>query len=366
MSQTRPSARNIEGSGPPKRQRNGWAIVGSVLLLVLVVFFVLRLRWPANTRPDEAGVAVASATTVATAVESNTITQTETAPANQSVAAAVSPLGQPAVVSVGKPYTAESPLALPAQSAQVVDTTSADTPVATPVQLPRYTYEIVNTYPHDPTAFTQGLVFDGDVLYEGTGLNGRSSLREVDLVSGKVLRQVDLDQVFFGEGITVWDEEIVQLTWQSEQGFVYDKTNFALQQTFSYPTEGWGITQDGRRLIMSDGSATLYFWDPATYQPVDEVDVYDLDGPVERLNELEYVNGEVFANVWQTNLIARIDPVSGQVLGWIDLTGLLAPEDSAGADVLNGIAYQSASDRLFVTGKLWPKLFEIRLLPMAQ
>lgn len=228
---------------------------------------------------------------------------------------------------------------------------------------PVYGYTVVNVYPHDPDAFTQGLVFDGDILYEGTGLNGRSSLRRVDLQTGQVLQQVDLDAAYFGEGIAVWEEQIVQLTWQSRKGFVYDKQTFEIMRDFAYPTEGWGITHDGRRLIMSDGTATLYFWDPKTFTPVDSVDVYDVTGPVARLNELEYVQGEVWANVWQTERIARIDTVTGQVLGWIDLHGLLTPEERSRADVLNGIAYLPAEDRIFVTGKLWPKLFEIRLTP---
>jgi glutaminyl-peptide cyclotransferase len=258
-----------------------------------------------------------------------------------------------------------APVAPPAVGEAQAEAVAA--PVAAMVgEPPRYTYEVINVYPHDPAAFTQGLVFDGDTLYEGTGLNGRSSLRRVDLATGQVQQQVDLDPAYFGEGITVWGETIVQLTWQSQRGFVYDKSTFQQQAQFTYPTQGWGITHDGRRLIMSDGSATLYFWDPATFTPVDEISVYDLDGPVYSLNELEYIEGEIFANIWQTDEIARIDPVTGQVLGWIDLSGLLTPQERAQADVLNGIAYQPATDRLFVTGKLWPKLFEIRLLPASE
>ncbi|MBN1955352.1 MAG: glutaminyl-peptide cyclotransferase [Anaerolineae bacterium] len=227
-----------------------------------------------------------------------------------------------------------------------------------------YTYTVVHVYPHDPDAFTQGLVFEDDRLFEGTGLYGQSSLREVDLESGAVLRSLSLPPQYFGEGITIHDNRIVQLTWRSNIGFVYDRDSFELLEDFEYPTEGWGITHDGRQLIVSDGTATLYFWDPATLSEVGRIEVRDQYGPVNRLNELEYVRGEVFANVWYTDLIARIDPHTGQVLGWINLEGLL---DSGGgeraADVLNGIAYDAENDRLFVTGKLWPWLFEIELVP---
>lgn len=232
---------------------------------------------------------------------------------------------------------------------------------ATNSSIPVYTYHVVNAYPHDPNAFTQGLVFEDGVLYEGTGLYDRSTLRRVALETGTVLQQVALPGQYFGEGIVVWGDEIVQLTWQSNVGFVYDKDSFELLRSFDYTTEGWGITHDGTRLIMSDGTSTLRFWDPETLQVTGQVSVYDASGPVTRLNELEYVQGEVYANVWQTDRIARIDPQTGQVVGWIDLTGLLGSARRS-ADVLNGIAYDAATDRLFVTGKLWPKLFEIELL----
>ncbi|MDM8527964.1 glutaminyl-peptide cyclotransferase [Anaerolineales bacterium HSG24] len=235
----------------------------------------------------------------------------------------------------------------------------ADSPPAPPV----YTYTIVNTYPHDPQAFTQGLVYLDGIFYEGTGLRGRSSLRKVVPETGEVLQQINLPDQYFGEGIVVWQDKIVQLTWQSGTGFVYDKESFELRQSFTYPTEGWGITHDGERLIMSDGSANLYFWHPETLAELGRVEVHDQHGPVVRLNELEYINGEVYANIWQTNRIARIDPESGYVVGWIELSGLLTlPEGySQPLDVLNGIAYDPMTDRLFVTGKLWPSLFEIKL-----
>ncbi len=225
------------------------------------------------------------------------------------------------------------------------------------------TYRVINTYPHDPAAFTQGLVFDNGVLYEGTGLEGQSTLRKVDLASGAVLQRYDLPAEVFGEGITLFNDRIIQLTWISRKGYVYAKADFTLLREWSYPTEGWGLTHDNQRLIMSDGSATIYFRDPETFEEIGTIAVYDERGPVLNLNELEYVEGEIFANIWQTDRIARIDPATGAVRGWIDLSGLLGPEDRAQpVDVLNGIAYDPASRRLFVTGKLWPKLFEIELV----
>lgn len=224
-------------------------------------------------------------------------------------------------------------------------------------------YRIVNTYPHDPRAFTQGLVFADGVLYEGTGLRGQSSLKKVDLKTGNILQARQLPARFFGEGITIYGNRVIQLTWRARVGFVYDMQTFQLLDTFNYPTEGWGITHDGRSLIMSDGTSTLYFLDPQTFREVDRLEVHTRDGPVSRLNELEYVQGEIYANVWKTDRIARISPQTGEVVGWIDLEGLLRPEDrNSRIDVLNGIAYDAKNDRLFVTGKLWPKLFEIELV----
>lgn len=229
---------------------------------------------------------------------------------------------------------------------------------------PVYTYRVVRAYEHDPEAFTQGLVFHQGVLYEGTGLRGRSSLRKVELETGRVLQLYKLPDRYFGEGVTVWGKEIFQLTWQSQVGFVYDRESLKILDEFAYPTEGWGITHDGRHLIMSDGSSTLYFLDPGTRTKIGQVQVHDGNNPVVRLNELEFILGEVYANVWQTDRIARIDPRTGQVVGWVVLTGLLKPEDhDRPVDVLNGIAYDAEGDRLFVTGKLWPKLFEIELIP---
>jgi glutamine cyclotransferase len=232
--------------------------------------------------------------------------------------------------------------------------------------VPVYGYEVVRSYPHDRNAFTQGLIFRDGVFYEGTGLNGRSGLRKVKLESGEVLQAKPLPQEYFGEGITDWKGQIVQITWRSQVGFVYDMNTFEQTKRWTYTGEGWGLTHDDSRIIMSDGSAQLRFIDPATLKETGRITVRDANGPVERLNELEYVKGEIFANVWQTDRIARISPKDGRVTGWIDLSGLLTPAERAAADaaggVLNGIAYDAAADRLFVTGKLWPRVFEIRLV----
>jgi glutaminyl-peptide cyclotransferase len=225
-------------------------------------------------------------------------------------------------------------------------------------------YRIVNIFPHDRKAFTQGLIYLDGALYEGTGLHGQSSVRKVKLENGEVLQQHRMDSTYFGEGITAWGSSIVQLTWQSELGFVYDRGTLKPQKTFKYAGEGWGLTTDGKRLIMSDGSPTLRFLDPVSFKETGRLTVREAGNPVDRLNELEVVKGEIYANVWQSHRIARISPKTGQVLGWIDLTGLLDPRDAPGVDVLNGIAYDVRGDRLFVTGKLWPKLFEIRIVPL--
>jgi glutamine cyclotransferase len=228
---------------------------------------------------------------------------------------------------------------------------------------PTYGYRIVNRYPHDSKAFTQGLVFVDGFLFEGTGLRGRSSLRKVDLATGTILQYRNLPTNFFGEGVTVFGNKVIQLTWRARLGFVYDKDTFQLIETFHYPTEGWGITHDGEHLIMSDGTSTLYFFHPQTYKKTGLIKVRDHKGPVSNLNELEYFQGLILANVWKTNRIAQISPETGEVVGWIDLGGLLRPEDRAQpVDVLNGIAFDKSNDRLFVTGKLWPKLFEIKLI----
>ena len=226
-------------------------------------------------------------------------------------------------------------------------------------------YRVVHVYPHDPQAFTQGLVYFHGVLYQGTGLNGRSSIRKVKLENGEVLQIQKVDSQYFGEGIAVVNDTIYELTWQSGIGFLYDRERFTRKGTFTYRGEGWGLTYDGQRLIMSDGSAFLRFLDPATQKELSRIEVKDGTTPILNLNELEFVKGEVLANIWQTERIARISPKTGRVIGWIDLTGLLTPRETQEAEaaggVLNGIAYDAAGDRLFVTGKLWPKLFEIKI-----
>ncbi len=224
-------------------------------------------------------------------------------------------------------------------------------------------YKIVNEYPHDTSAYTQGLVIEADqrTLLEGTGR--AASLRRVDLESGVVRQLLPLSESYFGEGITLFDDRIIQLTWKSQVGFVYDKDTFELLGEFTYPHQGWGITHDGQTLIVSDGTDIIRFWDPESFEEVRRIQVSSLAGPVTSLNELEYVDGEIWANIWHSDLIARIDPAEGRVLGWIDLTDILSPDLQMGGEaVLNGIAYDSESGRLFVTGKLWPKLFEIELV----
>jgi glutaminyl-peptide cyclotransferase len=227
---------------------------------------------------------------------------------------------------------------------------------------PTYGYRIVRSYPHDPGAFTQGLLVRDGFFYEGTGMNGRSGIRKVKIDTGEVVQSQPLSPDYFGEGITDWKGSIVQLTWRSEVGFVYDLATFERKRSFTYKGEGWGLTQDGTRLIMSDGTPELRFLDPETLKETGRITVRDASGPVQNLNELEYVKGEIFANVWQTERIARISPKDGRVTGWIDLTGLLTRAERTSADVLNGIAYDAAADRLFVTGKWWPRVFQIELV----
>ncbi|HUK24855.1 MAG TPA: glutaminyl-peptide cyclotransferase [Terriglobales bacterium] len=225
-------------------------------------------------------------------------------------------------------------------------------------------YRIVHTYPHDPDAFTQGLVYVGGYLYESTGRNGKSSLRMVELTTGRVLRRYDLAEKYFGEGLTSWGNELIQLTWTAGLGFVYDRQSLRWQRSFHYEGEGWGLTQDGRQLILSDGTAFLRFLNPQTFTETGRVLVSDGSGrPVSDINELEYVRGEVYANIWHTDRIARISPRTGKILGWIDLSGLMPKSQLTDPEaVLNGIAYDAKGGRLFVTGKLWPKLFEIKVL----
>jgi glutaminyl-peptide cyclotransferase len=226
-----------------------------------------------------------------------------------------------------------------------------------------YGYRIVHVYPHDPSSFTQGLEYRGGCLYEGTGLRGRSTLRKERLETGETLEEVRLAPAFFGEGITVINERILQLTWQAQLGFVYDQASFRKLRAFSYTGEGWGLANDGKTVYMSDGSLQIRCIDPATLMETHRIAVHDGSTPVTELNELECVRGEIYANVWHSWRIARIAPADGSVVGWIDLSGIISPEELRDPEaVLNGIAYDAMGDRLFVTGKLWPKLFEIKVI----
>ena len=224
-------------------------------------------------------------------------------------------------------------------------------------------YRVIHVYPHESDAFTQGLVYLDGHLYESTGLNGHSTLREDDVETGRVLREVDVPSRYFAEGLTNWGSTLIQLTWKAHLAFVYDRASFRLLKTFHYPWEGWGLTQDGKHLIMSDGTETIHYLDPNTFEQVRSLRVTDRGKPVQNLNELEYIHGEIYANVWMTNRIARISPETGKVLGWINLAGILPSVEvrDEGA-VLNGIAYDAAHNRLFVTGKLWPRLFQIQVV----
>jgi glutamine cyclotransferase len=229
--------------------------------------------------------------------------------------------------------------------------------------VPEYGYQVVHTYPHDPLAFTQGLVYKDGFFYEGTGLEEQSSIRKVKVETGDVVQKRDIPGQYFGEGIVLWKDRLLELTWKAEKGFIYDLATFQPKGEFPYPGEGWGLTTDGKRLIMSDGTAQIRFWDPETLKETGRITVNEDGRPIDELNELEWVKGEIFANVWQTDRIARIDPKTGNITGWINLKGLLLPQDYNDlTDVLNGIAYDAKGDRLFVTGKRWPKLFEIKLV----
>lgn len=236
---------------------------------------------------------------------------------------------------------------------------------ATPAT-PVYSYEIVTTYPHDTKAFTEGLQYYDGELYESTGLNGESTLRREDLKTGKVLQSIDIAKEYFGEGIVIFGSKIFQLTYKSQIGFVYDLKTFKQLSTFSYNGEGWSFTTDGTNLIMSNGTDKLQFLDPNSLSVVKTVRVQEAGMPLMYINELEYIKGELWANIWGTDRIVRIDPESGEVKGWIDLAGLLSPSDKQNVDVLNGIAYDAEHDRIFVTGKYWPKIFEIKVKPTGQ
>lgn len=226
----------------------------------------------------------------------------------------------------------------------------------------RYGYKVIHTYPHSRDAFTQGLVYNNGVLFEGTGQETGSSLREVELETGKVLRQHNLDAALFGEGIALYKDRIYQVTWENKVGFIYDKSTFNVINKIYYSTQGWGLTTMNDRIVMSDGTNVLYFFEPDMFTVVSRIEVYDNKEKIDSLNELEFINGEIWANIWMSDRIARIDPVSGKVIGYIDLKGILSASDrNPDTDVLNGIAYDNDGKRIFVTGKRWPKLFEIRV-----
>lgn len=275
----------------------------------------------------------------------------ESSPAISSTASAGSPAAVTPTDVVSSPTVRSSPAAL------------SGSPERANVGVEQCTYEVVDEFPHDPDAFTQGLVYEDGRLFEGTGLYGESTLREVDLETGDVLRSQALSPELFGEGITLRDGRIFQITWQSQTAIVYDAETFEEIERFSYTTEGWGITDDGQRLYMSDGTSTISIREPDTFNEIDRIEVSEDGEPVDNLNELEWIDGQIYANVWQTDEIVRIDPATGDVTARIDLTGLLSSEDQAGlvVDVLNGIAWDEEGQRLFVTGKLWPKLYEITL-----
>ena len=247
--------------------------------------------------------------------------------------------------------------------------TNTNAPANKPAEnlvVPTQGYQIVGMWPHDTSAFTQGLIFIDGKMYESTGQEGRSSLRQVDLQTGVVAKKVNVPEPYFAEGITQLNGKIYQLTWMHQVGFIYDAQKLEKIGEFRYDGEGWGITTDGKSLIISDGSNRLRFLDPDSFRVVKTIAVLDGKTPVDELNELEYVNGEIYANIWHDQRIVTIDPQNGRVTGWIDLTGLLRPGDVQDPEaVLNGIAYDQASGRLFVTGKLWPRVFEIKLKPQT-
>jgi glutaminyl-peptide cyclotransferase len=245
--------------------------------------------------------------------------------------------------------------------------THVDTPSVPPQSLPVYTYEVVNTWAHDTSAFTEGLLYHDGFLYESTGLQGVSTLRKVEIETGRVVQKIDLSPDIFGEGLALFGDKLYQLSWQNQKGFVYDLKSFKLLRTFTFYGEGWGMTSDSSRLYMGDGSEFLRVLDPDSLRVQKTIGVYDGNRPIKEINELEWVKGEIFANVWKTEMIVRIDPATGKLLGVIDLRGILPEQDrSPQIDVLNGIAYDPATDRLWVTGKKWPRLFEIRLKPASR
>jgi glutaminyl-peptide cyclotransferase len=234
-------------------------------------------------------------------------------------------------------------------------------------KIPLYKVRIIKTFPHDPDAFTEGLIFSGGFLYESTGMNGKSGIRKVELETGKVVKKFDMPAQYFGEGLTEWDGTLVQLTWRSGKGFVYNRETFSVEKEFTFSGEGWGLTHDGKSLIMSNGSNRLVYLNPKTFEQERVVPVLSGDKPVRLLNELEYIGDELFANIWQKDFVARISPKTGEVTGWIDMSDLRRElPDKQRADVLNGIAYDPKGDRIFVTGKMWSKLFQIEIVSRTE
>ncbi|MEK6284411.1 MAG: glutaminyl-peptide cyclotransferase [Acidobacteriota bacterium] len=239
---------------------------------------------------------------------------------------------------------------------------AGNTPPVSDGRARQQSYEVINGYPHDPASFTQGLLWRDGGFYESTGLYGQSKLRRLEFPSGRVLKETSLPPQLFGEGLALVDGRLIQLTWTAHRGLVYDVETFRLLQEFNYDTEGWGLTYDGKNLILSDGSSDLFYFDPQTFKPVKTLAVKMNGQPIHELNELEFIDGEIWANVWQSDLVLRIDPSTGQVTSFLNLKGILAPSDRKGTeDVLNGIAYDAEQKRIFVTGKLWPRIFEIRV-----
>jgi len=235
-------------------------------------------------------------------------------------------------------------------------------PGRTDVKAQRISYEVVNSYPHDPTSFTQGLLWHDGGFYESTGQYGQSKLRRLEFPSGRVLKEIKLSPELFGEGLALVDSRLIQLTWQSQRGFVYDLSTFKMEREFSYSTEGWGLTYDGKSLILSDGSSDLFYYDPQTFKTTRKLAVRMNGQPITELNELEFIEGEIWSNVWQRDLILQIDPSTGTVKSFLDLKEIMAPSDRTGGEnVLNGIAFDEERKRIFVTGKLWPRIFEIKI-----
>jgi glutamine cyclotransferase len=265
-------------------------------------------------------------------------------------------------LTTNTPNVPQTPTPLPTPSSVTPSNSPSNQSIFNVV--PMYSYKIIQTYPHDSSAFTQGLTFDDDGnLLESTGLNGASSIRRVNLTDGKVLQQFNLPYEYFGEGITIVDDKIIQLTWQNNIAFIYDKKTFELLDNFTLNTEGWGLTYDGNHLIMSDGTANLYFLDTVTYETINSINVHDEKGPVKNLNELEYVNGTIYANIWFSSKIAIINPTTGQIEAYIDLENLSQPYTTKDSNaVLNGIAYNPQTNKLYVTGKNWSNLYEIQII----